>query len=234
MNRANNQNSRAVGLRLPTPAGLTVLVFLAFATSTSQAVTEAPLLLRGKPVNPAWLLVRFKDPGSSKAALGPLTEQGFRVRRQFRLVAGVGRVRLMAYKFLDNHGNGSTSDAIECIDYAVGKGAKILNNSWSVDVCTESLYDTIVAARNAGVLFVASAGNGGADHIGDNNDVTPTYPCSYDVDNIVSVAAIDATGQLATFSNFGTNFALRFVRVIRTHQLMRAEAMQPTDYINDI
>lgn len=39
-------------------------------------------------------------------------------------------VRLMALKFLDHAGSGYTSDAIECINFAVEKGARVLSCSW--------------------------------------------------------------------------------------------------------
>lgn len=112
-------------------------------------------------------------------------------------------VRLMACKFLDANGSGSTSDAIECINYAVAKNARVLNNSWGGGPFQQALFDAIANARNAGVLFVAAAGNGGADGVGDNNDTTPSYPASYAVDNVISVAAVNRADQLANFSNFG-------------------------------
>jgi len=114
-------------------------------------------------------------------------------------------VRLMACKFLDAQGSGNTSDAIECLNFAVANGARVLNNSWGGGPFQQSLFDAIVSARNQGALFVAAAGNGGTDGIGDNNDLTPSYPASYSVDNIISVAAVDRANQLASFSNFGRN-----------------------------
>ncbi len=108
------------------------------------------------------------------------------------------QVRLMACKFLGASGGGTYSDAIECIDYAVSKGAKILNNSWGGYGYSRALYEAIDRARAAGVLFVAAAGNEE-----NNNDVFPMYPASYPLENIVSVAAIDRRDRLADFSNYG-------------------------------
>jgi len=121
------------------------------------------------------------------------------------LVGVAWNVRLMACKFLDASGSGSTSDAIECIDFAVANGAKVLNNSWGGGPFQQALQDAIVGARDSGVLFVAAAGNGGFDGIGDNNDNTPSYPASYAVENVLSVAAVNSADQLASFSNFGQN-----------------------------
>ena len=114
-------------------------------------------------------------------------------------VAGVAwRVKLMACKFLNNGGSGFISDAITCIDYARKKGARIMSNSWAGGGYSQALVDAIAAARSEGIIFVAAAGNSSGD-----NDINPTYPASYDLDNIVSVAATDDYDGLAYFSCFG-------------------------------
>ena len=59
-------------------------------------------------------------------------------------------------------------------------------------------YEALVAARDAGVLFVAAAGNDGVD-----NDVTPHYPSSYDLENVIAVASTDHNDLLSSFSNWG-------------------------------
>ena len=107
-------------------------------------------------------------------------------------------VRLMGCKFLSAQGFGALSDAITCIDYAVNKGAKIMNNSWGGGPFTQSLFDAINRARQKGVLFVVAAQNSGL-----NNDLFAAYPANYQLDNIIAVAAIDRNDQLADFSNFG-------------------------------
>jgi subtilisin family serine protease len=116
-------------------------------------------------------------------------------------VAGVAwSVKLMACKFLDAQGTGSLSDAVTCIDYARQNGARIMNNSWGGGGFSQALADAIAAARNDGILFVVAAGNSGM-----NNDSTPAYPSSYNLANIVSVAATDHNDQRAYFSNYGTS-----------------------------
>jgi subtilisin family serine protease len=111
--------------------------------------------------------------------------------------AGVAsKVRLMACRFIDTSG-GYTSDAIECINYAVAHGARIVNASWGSSRFSLALFDTMSAARDAGVLIVAAAGNRGRDF-----DVLPNFPSGFDLENVISVAAIDRRGALATFSNF--------------------------------
>ncbi|MFM7214506.1 MAG: S8 family serine peptidase, partial [Verrucomicrobiota bacterium] len=108
-------------------------------------------------------------------------------------------VRLMGLKFMDAGGSGFTSDAIECINFAVAKGARVLSCSWGGGGYETSLKDAITRARNQGVLFVAAAGNESA-----NSDVIPHYPSGYDVDNVISVAALDRSDNMAGFSNYGS------------------------------
>ncbi|MDM5314933.1 S8 family serine peptidase [Fictibacillus sp. b24] len=103
-------------------------------------------------------------------------------------------VKVMPLKFL-GPGGGYTSDAILAINYAKGKGIKITNNSWGGGSYSQALYDAI---KNSNSLFVAAAGNDGY-----NSDSSPSYPAAYDAANILSVAAIDNTGNLAYFSNYG-------------------------------
>ena len=114
-------------------------------------------------------------------------------------LAGVAwNAKLMALKFLSSSGSGSSSDAIKCIDYAIRMGAKVLNNSWGGGGYSQALYDAIMRARNAGVLFVAAAGNSNV-----NNDVANFYPASYQIDNVLSVAATDRLDNRSSFSNYG-------------------------------
>ncbi|HYX35398.1 MAG TPA: S8 family peptidase [Oligoflexus sp.] len=124
-------------------------------------------------------------------------------------VAGVcWSVTLISAKFLGQSG-GSTLGAIRAIDYFTdlkrrhGLNIVATNNSWGGGGFSLSLKNAIDRANAAGILFVAAAGNGGSDGISDNNDTTPSYPASYTSSNIISVAALNNRGQLASFSNFG-------------------------------
>lgn len=117
---------------------------------------------------------------------------------EFGIVGVAWQVRFMGIKFLSRFGGGSLDNAIRSIDYATLMGAHISNNSWGGGSYSELLKESIERARDAGQLFVAAAGNERR-----NNDTRPAYPASYEVDNIISVAAIDNRGNLANFSNFG-------------------------------
>jgi subtilisin family serine protease/subtilisin-like proprotein convertase family protein len=114
-------------------------------------------------------------------------------------VAGIDwQVSLMPVQFLNSSGEGSISSFIAGLNYAVQHGAKISNNSWSGADDDPLLEAAISNARTNGMIFVAAAGNGGS-----NNDNTPAYPSSFNLDNIISVAAVDNNNQLASFSNYG-------------------------------
>ena len=109
-------------------------------------------------------------------------------------------VKLMALKFLNDQGSGNTSNAISAIEYAANNGATLTNNSWGGGGYSSSLRTAIL---NSNMIFAAAAGNGGPDYIGDDNDVTPHYPSSYDCNNIIAVASLDRNNIRATSSNFG-------------------------------
>src|SRR5262245_20311965 len=114
-------------------------------------------------------------------------------------VTGVAwRVSLVPLKFLNSTGNGSTSDAVAAINYAIQIGVNVLNNSWGSYDISQTLSDAIRDAEAANIVFVCAAGNNGS-----NNDVLPFYPASYAIDNVISVAATDQTDRKAVFSNYG-------------------------------
>jgi subtilisin family serine protease len=115
-------------------------------------------------------------------------------------VTGVNwKVSLMPLKFLSKNGSGSMTDAVNAINYARKMKVNVMSNSWGGGGFSQTVYDAVKAASDAGILFVAAAGNEGRD----NDGRMPSYPASYDLPNIVSVAAIDNNEKLAKFSNYG-------------------------------
>ncbi|CAN5598634.1 hypothetical protein BH10ACI1_BH10ACI1_00370 [soil metagenome] len=119
-------------------------------------------------------------------------------------IAGINwKVQIMPLKFLGRGGFGTTKDAIEAINYAIdrkrnGVNIRVISASWGSTQYSKALEDTIRAAGEEGILFVAAAGNDGT-----NNDQRKHYPSNYDLPNVISVAALDRNDQLASFSNFG-------------------------------
>ena len=110
-------------------------------------------------------------------------------------------IRILPMKVLDETGEGTVAELIQAIDFAAAKGTRIFNMSFGGSGESFFLYETIKAYQN--ILFVAAAGNGGDDGIGDDNDITPEYPASFDLPNILAVAATDQDDSLAPFSNYG-------------------------------
>ncbi|MGH8525496.1 MAG: S8 family peptidase, partial [Gammaproteobacteria bacterium] len=124
-------------------------------------------------------------------------------------VAGVNwNVTIISAKFLGLFG-GTTANAIKAIDYITDlktrQGLNIVatNNSWGGGGFSQALQDAIERANVANILFIAAAGNGGSDGVGDNNDATSNYPSNYPNANVIAVAAITSTGVKASFSNYG-------------------------------
>ena len=125
-------------------------------------------------------------------------------------VAGVNwNINIITVKFLGRRG-GTTANAIKAVDYITdlkirhGLLLPATNNSWGGGGYSQSLADAIARANNANILFIAAAGNGGNDGVGDNNNTTPHYPSSYSNANIISVASITSTGLKSSFSNYGS------------------------------
>ncbi|MEP7211947.1 MAG: S8 family peptidase [Acidobacteriota bacterium] len=119
-------------------------------------------------------------------------------------IAGINwNVQIMPLKFLGRGGFGTTADAIKAINYAIdrkkaGVNLRVINASWGSTQNSKALEDAIRAAGDAGILFVAAAGNNGTD-----NDKRAHYPSNYDLPNVISVAATDRADALTSFSNFG-------------------------------
>jgi subtilisin family serine protease len=115
-------------------------------------------------------------------------------------IAGVcHEVRLMALKFLHPFGSGATgttSDAVKCVDYARLHGAHVINASFGGGGRSQIFEDAIKRANDAGIVFVAAAGNNGTS--------TPTFPASYNLPNIICVANTNSNDVLASSSSFGS------------------------------
>jgi subtilisin family serine protease len=119
-------------------------------------------------------------------------------------VAGVAwGSRIVVVKALDSQGSGFTSGIARAIDYVTTlktKGAPIVAINLSLGGGTYSrvIYRAVERARNHDILVIAAAGNESS-----NNDTSPLYPANLSIDNVISVAATDAAGNLAGYSNFG-------------------------------
>jgi thermitase len=119
-------------------------------------------------------------------------------------ITGVNwKVEIMPLKFMNASGSGTTKDAIKAINYVIdrkraGVNVRVINASWGSTMKSKALEDVIREAGEAGVLFVAAAGNSSAD-----SDRSPHYPAGYNLPNVISVAALNRKDELASFSNYG-------------------------------
>lgn len=114
-------------------------------------------------------------------------------------VAGVAwRVQIMACRFLASDGSGSISDAVTCIEYARTMGARIINASWVGTNDSVALSLAVARARDAGILFVAAAGNSALDI-----DRSTCSPPNLPYENVLSVGASSRADTLWDRSNYG-------------------------------
>jgi subtilisin family serine protease len=130
-------------------------------------------------------------------------------------VAGVNwAVSIMAVRVLNAAGSGTSASVTAGFDYAGDQGARVANASLGGTLQGADLATLQAIEDHPNTLYVVSAGNGGADGIGDDNDLQPQAPCNLDdpdlqpvgqspPGNLVCVAATTQTDARAGFSNFG-------------------------------
>ena len=112
-------------------------------------------------------------------------------------IVGVApQARTVALRVLGDSGSGSTASSAAAFDYAGDLGLRVVNASIGSDGYSSAERSAMAAHPNT--LYVVAAGNAGRD-----NDTAPTYPCAYDLANIVCVGATDRTDARASFSNTG-------------------------------
>ena len=113
-------------------------------------------------------------------------------------VIGVGpKIDLYAVKVLDGRGSGYLSDVIEGLDWAVANGMQVVNMSLGTGSNIQSFHDAVIAAKNAGVVVIAAAGNSGGSVI---------YPAAYS--EAIAVSATDQNNVIASWSSRGPEIDL--------------------------
>jgi len=108
-------------------------------------------------------------------------------------IAGWAGVTLYSCRALNDSGSGSTSDIADAIRWAADHGVRVINMSFGSQSPTSVLEDAVNYAWNHGVLLVGASGNDGLRGI--------FFPAAYA--NCIAVGALDTTGSLAGFSNYG-------------------------------
>ena len=115
---------------------------------------------------------------------------------------------LMALRVLDETGRGTTADIIQAVEFAAGHGADIMVMSFGNEIPFDRVFhDVLTRAFKQDIVAVAPAGNGDIEGMGCDNDTERNgrnfYPCSFDHDSLVCVAAIKDVNELAPYSNYG-------------------------------
>ena len=121
-------------------------------------------------------------------------------------IAGINwNVSIMALKVARPDGYLYDGDILEALDYILqmkrdGVDIVSVNASYGGNGGSsgDAVNTAIDALGNAGIIFVAAAGNESSDI-----DSSPSYPASYPSANIISVAATDQDDNPAGFSNTG-------------------------------
>lgn len=109
-------------------------------------------------------------------------------------VAGIAyEASLMPLKVLSAFGGGTVADIAEAIKFAADHDADVINMSLGGGGESQLLKEAIAYAYQKGVVVVAAAGNA--------NQNAASYPARFP--HVIGVAALDAAGEKAPYSNFG-------------------------------
>jgi len=124
--------------------------------------------------------------------VGDLLGHGTFVSGLIRLVAP--DCELIPYRAFDEDGIGDAYTISLAIYQAIDDSADVINMSFNTYTSISSIQTAIAAARQAGIILVASSGN--------DSSSTTSYPAAYA--GVISVGAIDSLDNLAGFSNYGS------------------------------
>ncbi len=106
--------------------------------------------------------------------------------------------KIMAIKAFDARGLGTYSEMADGMEYAIERGAKVINISAGGTSPSLVLEEALNKAEENGVVVVASAGNEGGALL---------YPAAYSP-KCISVGASDYEDKKAGFSNYGPHLDL--------------------------
>lgn len=114
---------------------------------------------------------------------------------------------ILPLRVLDSDGAGDVTDVVAAIDWAVARGAKVINLSLGAVVNPSALQTVITYATSKGVFVVSSAGN-----TGDNKVTYPAASANVGSNSNkymgIGVGSVDAADKKSAFSTFGSTLEL--------------------------
>lgn len=119
-------------------------------------------------------------------------------------ISGVNQnIKIMALRILDADGSAFMSHEVAAYNYInraidLGEPVQAINNSWGGGDYSDIFEELVTILGEKGALTVCAAGNAASD-----NDEVEDYPCNVDSPYLISVAATNSAGKLASFSNYG-------------------------------
>jgi hypothetical protein len=108
--------------------------------------------------------------------------------------------RLMILKYYNPNGTDAENieNTVKAMNYAIKMKAQIINYSGGGSLPNISELNALKLAEKSNIMVVAAAGNNKT-----NTDINSYYPANYGLKNIISVAAVEKSGELVAFSNYG-------------------------------
>lgn len=110
------------------------------------------------------------------------------------------QAKIIPVDFIDPQSGGTTGLAVQAIQYAARRGAKILNASWGGPICSQLLGETVAQLASQNILFVAAAGNQGRNI---DLDTWAVFPAAYNHLSQITVGSVTPYGGMAEHSNYG-------------------------------
>jgi subtilisin family serine protease len=114
------------------------------------------------------------------------------------------RAKILPVRFLSSSG-GTLEGALNSLEYAKRRGAQIINASWGGEGCSRALYDKVKEITDAGIIFVAAAGNNGS-----NLDFFPEFPAALRFPLQITVGSSGTQDLMSNFSNYSSTLVNLF------------------------
>ncbi|OFZ19347.1 MAG: hypothetical protein A2Z20_01795 [Bdellovibrionales bacterium RBG_16_40_8] len=109
---------------------------------------------------------------------------------------------ILPVKFLGGqNGSGTLAGALKGIDYAIQRGARVINASWGGNGCSQSLRQKVSEALSKNVLFITASGNSG-----NNLELYPEYPAAFNLPLQITVGSISSSLEMDYYSNYSRSY----------------------------